>query len=278
MGGLALLLVACEGRQGGIPPRLEKPAQQAFDADTLGKDHASTLSALAMPHHAFAALLGPHQISANSKLETTGREGKVITQKLVLVADGQGHFSARKITDEHYGYELVWTGEWLYSRLRYHPFSRRRPEDALEPSRLADREYGLVGAYIRLLKPFIQVSRGALGRVEGREVIHVSFSRRAQPVSSPSGKGASSARQQPESSPSGKGSHGGLSQCLLLVARALRAPASSQCLLLVARALRAPASRRDRQVCSARQNVGGAVLTSSTLWAKRHWMRRRGHR
>lgn len=178
---LPMLLLGCERRQVGISPHPE-PATHRFEAAALGKARPLTLTVLTMPYRSFALRLGPHRVSARSKLETKARGQKTIAQKLSLKADGAGHFSANKTTDEQHGYELIWTGKWLYSRLRYQSFSRRRPQDQLEPTRLADKQYALLAAYIRLLEPFIQLSRGDTKKIAGREAVLVTLSRRAQPL------------------------------------------------------------------------------------------------
>lgn len=183
-----LLLCACEARKGAIPSRPRRePTALRFDATALGKDRRLTLATLTMDHGRFARGLGPHRVTARSKLTRTARGNKEIKQALSIVADGQGHYSVRKQTSEQYGVELIFTGKWLYSRLRYQPFSRRLPADDKEPGRLLNKHYGLLAAYLRLLGPFTAITRGSASRYEGREAIILSLARRNAPADPPAG-------------------------------------------------------------------------------------------
>lgn len=99
-----------------------------------------------------------------------------VEEEVRLRADGAGHFAAVKNTDPQHGEEVVWTGGWLYSRLRYSVFTRRRPRSPREPAVIADRMYGLLPAYLELLSRFIAVRRAGKVRHGGREGIKVQLS------------------------------------------------------------------------------------------------------
>jgi hypothetical protein len=133
-----------------------------------------TLRALAAPHAQLAGKLGANKVTASSVLITRlprGTERKV-AQSLTLRMDDKGNFAAVKNTDPQYGNELIWTGGWLYARLRHSKFVKRRAR-AGEPRMLAERMYGYLPGYLGLLGRFIDVEAAGEARHLGRAAVKV---------------------------------------------------------------------------------------------------------
>jgi hypothetical protein len=176
---------ACASRE-DHPPAVaseERPSPRiALDVSALGKDRSTTLRALRMPHHYLTARLGAHRVSCTSTLATqvSGAPAQRIEQEVTLRVDATGHFVALKNTSPQFGQEVIWSGDWLYPRLRYSKFIRRKPR-AEEPTEIADRFYGLLPAYVRLLGRFLSVELAGTARHNGRDAIRLTFALRAQP-------------------------------------------------------------------------------------------------
>lgn len=96
-----------------------------------------------------------------------------VQQEVTLRIDGQGNFSAVKNTGPQYGQEVIWTDGWLYPRLRYAPFLRRRPRNRSEVRAIEDRMYGLLPGYVGLLGRFISVTRVKEAQLAGRKVVKI---------------------------------------------------------------------------------------------------------
>ncbi len=103
---------------------------------------------------------------------------------MTLRINKEGHFEGTKKTHPQYGQEVIWTGDWLYTRLRYSKYTRRKPTPQ-EPPQIADRLVGLLPAYARLLRRFLSVKEtgGKTGKetLLDREVIRVSLQLAPQP-------------------------------------------------------------------------------------------------
>lgn len=188
------LLAGCPDREmPAVPGHHATTAAHAprLDVAKLGLDRGVTLKALGMPHHRVAELLGAHQVHCRSDLTTQvpSYPEHRVQQELTLRMDKQGHFSVNKTTDPQYGQEVIWTGEWLYPRLRHSLFLRRKPRTGGEPQQIADRLYGLLPAYVELLGRFIEVKRVGTARHAGREGIKISLALAAKPLPPPRYRG-----------------------------------------------------------------------------------------
>jgi hypothetical protein len=179
-------VLACQGKTGtSLPAEESAPATspREIDLGRLGRDRQTSLRALRMSHRAVAARLGAHKISCRSSLETTlpGTTPQRVDQEVTLQRDAQGRFSAVKTTHPQYGNEVIWTGEFLFPRLRYGKFLKRRarPEEPLE---IADRMVGLLPAYVRLLGRFLAVEPDGTARFLGREVVRVKLALAPSPA------------------------------------------------------------------------------------------------
>jgi hypothetical protein len=178
---MMVLLGGCRGKTEQDTP---SPSRSTSKLDTarLG-ERVVTLRALAMPHHVIAKHLGAHRVSCRSTLKThvPSFSERSVTQQLSMAVDAEGRFAATKNTDPQHGEEVVWTGSWLYPRLRHSKFVKRRPRDVREPRRVADRMYGLLPGYVELLGRFMTVKAAGDGKVGGRKVVKVTLGLAADP-------------------------------------------------------------------------------------------------
>ncbi|MBN1227803.1 MAG: hypothetical protein JXA79_12480 [Deltaproteobacteria bacterium] len=142
-----------------------------------GQNPTMILRALNMPHHQMGKALGSHLITCKATLATQvpGYPPKTINQEMTLHLDEKGQFAAVKNTHKQYGQEVIWTGGWLYPRLRYHRFLKRRPHNAKEVIAIQDRMVGYLPAYLDLLGRFISMTQLGLETYQGRKVVQFQF-------------------------------------------------------------------------------------------------------
>ena len=163
-------------------------SSSASTSEAVGKERAgardrdSLFASLTLPHHTIGASLGAHRVNIHLELARSGPgvQAKVVKQNTELRQDHAGHLMARKTTHPQYGQEIIWLDDgWLYHRLRHGSFTKRRTDSRDEVRRLADRMYGALPAYIRLLWP--SVSTKIVGKQTwlGREVLRLAL--RLQP-------------------------------------------------------------------------------------------------
>jgi hypothetical protein len=190
--GAAVLLGGCSGnedRSAPEPERVTSPVPIDLAAIERGERQA-TLRALRMPHRYLAARLGAHRVRCTSTLTTQAQaaEAQRVEQEVTMRVDADGHYTVTKNTHPQFGQEVIWTGSWLYPRLRYSKFIRRpaRPD---EPREIADRIYGLLPAYVRLLGPFISFEARAVRHL-GRSAVRAELKLMAEPAGEPAARGA----------------------------------------------------------------------------------------
>jgi hypothetical protein len=176
-----------------------KPQSEALSADLgsnpsaklelsqLGKSRRITLLALTAKQHEINARLGAHQVTCETLLSTVleGNLTSRVEQKVVLRVDRRGQYRAEKTTHPQYGQEVIWTGGWLYPRLRYSSFIRRRPRPG-EPEEIVDRLVGMLPAYLRLLGRFLTLKPDGREQYEGRPTVRIVLSLNDQPAAPPS--------------------------------------------------------------------------------------------
>lgn len=160
----------------------------------LEKDPAAVRQRLACPYHKFASQLGAHKFVGKSVMEVQLRNHhpRKIEQTVELLWDAKGHFAANKVTSPQYGNEVIWTGDWLYPRLRFSKFIKRKARPK-EPSEIADRMYSLWPAYWQLLRRFLNIKPEGNENYLGRNAIRIVFSLKTSPT--PVEDEASSAKQ-----------------------------------------------------------------------------------
>jgi hypothetical protein len=144
-----------------------------------------------MPYHRVAEGLGAHRMVCTTTLVTRlpSLPSREVKQEIQLAMNAQGHFRAAKNTDPQYGSEVVFAGDWLYPRLRYGKFLRRRARPG-EPLQIVDRLASVVPAYVGLLRPFMDIVPQGKEMRSGREAVRVKLvlsraARRTRPPSGP---------------------------------------------------------------------------------------------
>jgi len=191
----SLGLAGCKGKP--LPANLPGSArhQPTLDLSQLGKDPATTLRALRMPERSLAARLGAHRLTCSSRLTTelTGSAPQEVKQELSLRIDAAGHFAVQKTTHPQYGQEVSWPGGWIYPRLRFSKFVKRRARPE-EPAQIVDRLGGLLPAYVGLLRRFLEVVPEGTHSLDGRQVIRVRLGLAADPASPRVGESSAPAR------------------------------------------------------------------------------------
>lgn len=180
---LSGLLSGCQRRLASSPASSRAEAAARIDPAALGADCRTTLRALRMTPQRLARSLGAHRLTCSSRLLTRlpGQPAQEVSQQVTVRVDGQHQYASLKTTHPQYGHEVIWTGGWLYPRLRWNKFLRRRAEPD-EPSRLLDRLAGLLPAYVGLLRRFVAVE--PLGRAShlGRDAVRVKLALAAHPA------------------------------------------------------------------------------------------------
>jgi hypothetical protein len=177
------LLVGCKGKPAAEPASPGGRAGVPLELSRLGSDRRTTLRALRMPAQQVWRGLGAHRLTCRSRLvaRVPGHPAREVDQEVMVRFDAGGQFAAVKNTHPQYGRELIWTGGWLYPRLRWNKFLRRRPE-AGEPALHLERLAGLLPAYVSLLRRFIRIE--ALGQAshQGRKAARVKLGLETRPA------------------------------------------------------------------------------------------------
>ena len=192
-GFLALLLVGallgCRDRgveRRGAQVSPTRKEHRPLDPASLGQDPLTTLRALRMPAHRVVTSLGSFRLTCSSRLvtELSGHPRQEIVQQVSARVDEKGQYAALKTTHPQYGHEVIWTGGWLYPRLRWNRYVRRRPAED-EPPRLLDRLTGLLPAYVGLLRRFVAVELVGRETYAGRESVRIKLRLAATPGAPP---------------------------------------------------------------------------------------------
>jgi hypothetical protein len=184
----AALAVAACGSSGGTPdeelPGLVHAAQEAppaIDAARAAKEPAMLAAALDMPQHQVTALLGPHTLTARSKVEVQDGAGGPVIESLgddVILEDGGDTFHGKDDNSADYGREIIAAGGALYLRPRYARWHARAPEDG-ELVRLRDELGATLAAHFDLLASGVTgVDRGEL-EVAGRPARRIAIEKAA---------------------------------------------------------------------------------------------------
>lgn len=137
-----------------------------------GHDREATLAALALRQQTINSRLGAHQLTIKSSLNSLvrGYPARKVIQQLSLQVDSGGGYRGTKNTSSQYGHEVIWSGGWLHTRLRFGKYARRRPR-AGEPGRLVDRMAGHLPGQLALLRPFLTFGAPAQTTYQQRKAI-----------------------------------------------------------------------------------------------------------
>jgi len=190
----ALAAGAACGRSQGVPDEqlgdlvIDRKRQEApIDVDRAAKDPAELGRALARPHGAVVAALGPHTVKiamTNAVLED-GKQLSSLDEQTLIELGERGAFHARYTNSADYGSETIFTGGKLYLRPRYQRWHERAPEEPEEPAAIRERAFGGIAATWDLLAPGAElVDRGAI-QLAGRAARKIEVRRSASPAAPP---------------------------------------------------------------------------------------------
>ncbi|MFH1130194.1 MAG: hypothetical protein V1754_02595 [Pseudomonadota bacterium] len=134
------------------------------------------VSTLLMPYRVVVNRLGSHQLKGHATLVSRAWEAPTEKVEIDLETrvDAQGQYEVVKNTSEQYGQEVKWTGGWIYPRLRFSKFLKRKPEEG-EPLESLERLVDLLPAYGRLLKRFVVLDLVGREKLENRKVVKVNI-------------------------------------------------------------------------------------------------------
>jgi len=190
---------AC-GRSQGVPDEqlgdlvVDRKGREApIDVGRAARDPAELGRALARPHAAVAAALGPHTVKlamTNAVLEDGKQISSLDEQSLIELGE-RGAFHALYTNSADYGAETIFTGGTgatdgkLYLRPRYQRWHERAPEAPEEPAAIRDRAFGAFAAAWELLAPGAElVDRGAI-ELAGRPGRKIEVHRAPSPAAPP---------------------------------------------------------------------------------------------
>jgi hypothetical protein len=172
----SLVALGC-GRSQGVPDRdlgglvvASNRHAPKIDVDRATTDPGELGSALALPHHEVAALLGVHTVAIAMATHVT-ENGKPVTDlddKTSVELGAKGTFHAIYTNSADYGRETTFVGGVLYLRPRYQRWHQRAPETPDEPTQLADQFYDPIVATWELLAPGVELTDKGPAQVAGR--------------------------------------------------------------------------------------------------------------
>lgn len=172
------------GRDGGVPDSelgelvvAPKLADHPIEVEKAATDPAELGRAIALPHHKFAALVGPHRLRISSSFEVS-EAGKIVdqlTDEISLDFDSPASWHGTSNNSADYGRETIFTGGALFLRARYQRFHQRLPTNDAEPAALADRFFDAGAATWDLLSPAIAVADKGAATAAGRPARKISL-------------------------------------------------------------------------------------------------------
>jgi len=193
---------AC-GRSQGVPDEqlgdlvIDRRGREApIDVDRATRDLAELGRALARPHSAVAAALGPHtaKLAATNAVLEDGKPISSLDEQTLIELGERGAFHALYTNSADYGAETIYTGSTgsaggtdgkLYLRPRYQRWHERAPEEPEEPAAIRDRAFGAIAAAWDLLAPGAElVDRGAI-QLAGRTGRKIEVHRAPSPAAPP---------------------------------------------------------------------------------------------
>jgi len=137
---VATLACAACGRSQGVSDRdlgglvvAANGKPEPLDIARAAKDPAELGRALALPHHAIVAALGPHEVTIATETIVTegGKQVSELSDHATIELGDKGAYHAVYSNSADYGREAVFTGGQLYLRPRYQRWHQRAPESAM---------------------------------------------------------------------------------------------------------------------------------------------------
>ncbi|HEU0029146.1 MAG TPA: hypothetical protein VFQ53_00845 [Kofleriaceae bacterium] len=187
----ALLAASACGRSQGVPDEAlgglviePKPAAKV-DVERAAQDPDELSRALAVPHDAVVAALGPHAFAIKTKtvVEEGGKVVEELSDETKLELGDRGAYHGVYSNSADYGREALYLpgpkadtkpdkprgpSGTLYLRPRYQRWHMRAPETEREPDEIRDAYFGAIAATWDLLAPGAELTdKGAL-QVAGR--------------------------------------------------------------------------------------------------------------
>ena len=151
--GLLLLCLGCAD-----PPPPDAPPPEA--------------APLTATHDTVLRKIGGHRMLAHSKIRMS--DGRDLVEDWTLEADGRGNFHLEHTNDHELGKEAVFLDGVLYTRHRYGTFLERGAEREFA-AKLREEAWGVLGATLDLLSPWLDVAREgdrlALGKAPTRRAV-----------------------------------------------------------------------------------------------------------
>jgi hypothetical protein len=111
---------------------------------------------LAATHDDLCRRIGGHRMLAHSRIGMS--DGRELIEDWTLLADGRGNFRLEHTNNQELGKEAVFLDGVLYTRHRFGTFLDRGAERG-EAKKLRDEAWGVLGAYLDLLQPWLEVRR-----------------------------------------------------------------------------------------------------------------------
>jgi len=167
--------LAC-GRDRGVPDDqlgglvLEPEAPAPIDILEAVKDPGELSRALALPHTAVLAALGPHALTVETRtvVEEGGKQTDELSDRAALEIGTGGAFHGVYTNSADYGREAIYTGGTLYLRPRYQRWNGRAPETADEPARIRNNYFAAIAATWDLVAPGAELTDKGAVEVAGR--------------------------------------------------------------------------------------------------------------
>jgi hypothetical protein len=168
-------LLAC-GRSGGVADEqlgnlvIEPKPHAKIDVALAAKDPDELSRALASPHGAVLAALGPHTAAVETTtvvLEAGGSTTELSDRAVLELGEGDT-FHGVYTNSGDYGREAIYVGGMLYLRPRYQRWHARAPETAEEPAAIRDQYFAGISAAWDLLAPGAELTELGPTQIAGR--------------------------------------------------------------------------------------------------------------
>jgi hypothetical protein len=146
-----------------------KPAAP-IDVNSAVKDPSELARALASPHAAVLAALGPHAVLIETRtvVEEGGKATSDLADKAELEIGDAGAFHGVYTNSADYGREATFVGGKLYLRPRYQKWHGRAPESPDEPTQIRESYFAAIAATWDLVAPGAEITDRGTSTVAGR--------------------------------------------------------------------------------------------------------------
>jgi hypothetical protein len=150
-------------------------AATPIDIESAVKDPAELTRALANPHRAVIAALGPHTLTIETRtvVEENGKLVSELSDRAELEVGDNQTFHGVYTNNADYGREAIFIasaggGGKLYLRPRYQKWHGRAPESPDEPAQIRDGYFAAIAATWDLVAPGAELTERGTTTVAGR--------------------------------------------------------------------------------------------------------------